>query len=136
MIQSVLTGNTMDETETPTVLSQSPAGNVFTMHGVDMLKSIETNRQGRVYTSETIGGEEGEFALKTECEIENEPPSEKLNTVELIDVDYVDHGEVYSNGHLHLGKEYANTEVVIALKVVDSKERLNEQTTPKPTVHG
>jgi hypothetical protein len=126
----------MKNTETPTVLSNSPDSNVFTMHGVDMLKSIETNRQGRVYTSETIGGEAVKFALKTEGEIENKPSSENLNTVELIDVDYVDHGEVYKNGHLHLGKEYANTEVVIALKLVDGKENINEQTTGKPTVHG
>lgn len=126
----------MSDNNTTTVLSQTPDSNVVTMVGVDMLKSGAVNQQGRIYLAGSLGGEEVEYALKANGEIRHMPTSEDIGEVELIDVDEIDHSKILSNGQLHVGKEYADSEVVVAVRVVENTKNIDEKNTTKPTVHG
>jgi len=77
---------------------------------------METNPQGRFYTTLHLAGEWVEFAVKAGGVVDGTTDTEE---VEMYDVDLLTTKRVLDNGHLIIGERYRNTQVTVALRVVD-----------------
>jgi hypothetical protein len=100
-----------------TVASKSTEGTVVTMHNVDLLKSGEVRKQGRISTGPEFYSEYVEYVVKVGGVIED--TEENPSTVEFVDVDEVNKKRVQKNGHLILGKKYEGKQVAVALRKLD-----------------
>lgn len=122
------TGQVRMSTEPKTVIgSRESEGNSVTLYGVDHLKTGEVNSDGRFYLSRDVSRAYVEFALMREGTVAALGSSMDGEVV-LNDVELLARKRVLSNGVLHVGEQFGDDEVTVAIRVLEEDvEPQNQQ---------